>query len=256
MASVYANHVSRTLIREKGTGDKAFASISVETDKSASGWATYAVSMKQVLPSKDFKGNDALDFANIALGSAESTRKLSIMVSEGNYDEIEVTNQEIVDMHKAALDKFRSQKKTKDGVFANNISEKLIHVVELDNGDTFVNVSIPMEQSTSGFGRITVATAQVYDAIDYNTKQPRDGFKNVLLGKAERIHKVQIDKGDKDYDVIEMTSAAISDAFKKNKEAFKAKMSEQRKEAGKSVDGTAVETEESKTMEAESPSVE
>lgn len=119
-ANVFANNVNRAMIHEKTREDgKKFFSVSVETDKSKSGMATYSVNEGQILDKKDKEGNVVAEhYCNILLGKPEATRSLSVAVGrknkEGKYtkfDTIEVTNAEVSKMHRDAQKAYQASVK-------------------------------------------------------------------------------------------------------------------------------------------------
>lgn len=119
----------------------------------------------------------------------------------------------------------------KNGLFINGISEALIHANTSTKEDgterDFYNVSIPCEASKTGWASITVATGQVLDST-WNGKV-NEGYKNVLLGKAETERPVSVatNKKGTNYKTIKMTNQAIADAYKAAKAAYKAEQAEE-----------------------------
>lgn len=111
----------------------------------------------------------------------------------------------------------------KNGLFINGISEALIHAnTKKDGTGDFYNVSIPCEKSKTGWASITVATGQVLDST-WNGKV-NEGYKNVLLGKAETARPVSVatNKAGSRYKTIQMTNQEIADAYKTAKATYKA----------------------------------
>ena len=107
--------------------------------------------------------------------------------------------------------------------FINFISEKMLHTNRTADGKEFVNVSFPCSQSKTGYAAFAVNMGQVLNA----TKKDGtivEGYKSILLGDADKTRKVSIatNKKGTNYKDIEMTNAAIADAFEASRKAYKA----------------------------------
>lgn len=106
-------------------------------------------------------------------------------------------------------------------VFINFISEKMLHTNTTATGKDFVNVSIPCAQSKTGYASFGVNLGQILNA----TKRDGSivaGYKSILLGEADKTRKVSVatNKKGTSYKDIEMTNAAIADAFNAARNAY------------------------------------
>ena len=107
--------------------------------------------------------------------------------------------------------------------FINFISEKMLHVNKTADGKEFVNVSFPCAESKTGYAAFAVNMGQVLDAKKHDGTVVA-GYKSILLGDAEKTRKVSVatNKKGTSYKNIEMTNAAIADAFEESRKAYKA----------------------------------
>lgn len=107
--------------------------------------------------------------------------------------------------------------------FINFISEKMLHVNKTADGKEFVNVSFPCSESKTGYASFGVNLGQVLDAKKHDGTVVA-GYKSVLLGDAEKTRKVSVatNKKGTNFKNIEMTNAAIADAFEESRKAYKA----------------------------------
>lgn len=106
--------------------------------------------------------------------------------------------------------------------FINFISEKMLHVNKTADGKEFVNVSFPCSESKTGYASFGVNLGQVLDAKKKDGSIVA-GYKSILLGDAEKTRKVSVatNKKGTSYKNIEMTNAAIADAFEESRKAYK-----------------------------------
>ena len=122
----------------------------------------------------------------------------------------------------------------KKNIFANFVSEAMLHTNQTADGKAFVNVSIPCSKSTTGYASFAVNEGQVLAATKKDgTVVP--GYKSILLGAADKTRKVSVATGDASnpYQTIEMTNADIVKEINESRKAYRAAQAEQ-----------AVETEE------------
>lgn len=141
----------------------------------------------------------------------------------------------------------QTDKESKDysnNVWLNYVSDKMIHEQHKndDPNRTFRSVTINCPQSKTGLATIAVNDGQVRPSTKKNGA-PVEGFSNVLLGDADKTHKVSVatDKAGKHFKDIEMKNSEIGQMF----EAEKAKYRESQK--GKSTEGLDVPTAEAQT---------
>ena len=109
----------------------------------------------------------------------------------------------------------------KTNIFLNYVSEKLIHSNQTEDGSRqFANVSIPVEGSDNGYGSFAVNLGQVLNATKKDGSVVA-GMKNILLGEADKVRKVSIQKGGQ-YETVDMTNAEIRDAVAASRKAYRA----------------------------------
>ena len=107
-------------------------------------------------------------------------------------------------------------------VFVNFISEKMLHINQTANGKQFANVSIPCAQSKTGFASFAVNMGQVLNATKKDGSIV-EGYKSILLGDADKTRKVSVatNKKGTNYKDIELTNAAIAEAFNASRVAYR-----------------------------------
>ena len=106
-------------------------------------------------------------------------------------------------------------------LFLNYVNEKLIHQnTTEDDSRQFANVSVPVKSSKSGYGSFAVNLGQVLDATKKDGSVV-EGYKNILLGDANKTRKVSIKKGKK-YVKVEMTNQEIVNAVAESRKAYRA----------------------------------
>ena len=106
-------------------------------------------------------------------------------------------------------------------LFLNYVNEKLIYQNTTEDGSRqFANVSVPVKNSKSGYGSFAVNLGQVLD-ITKKDGSVVEGYKNILLGNANKIRKVSIKKGKK-YVIVEMTNQEIVNIVIENRKAYRA----------------------------------
>lgn len=112
-------------------------------------------------------------------------------------------------------------------LFLNYVSEKMLHSNTAGNGKSFVNVSIPCNQSVTGFASFGVNVGQVLDAKKKDGSVVA-GYKSILLGKPEGTRQVSIctkaakGKSKAVYENIQLTNKDIQDAVEANRKAYRA----------------------------------
>lgn len=109
-------------------------------------------------------------------------------------------------------------------VFLNWVSEKMIHVNKTtDGGKEFANISIACPQSKTGLATIAVNLGQVLDSTRKDGTVS-EGFKNVLLGGADKTRKVSIatNKKGTNYKTITMTNQEVADMVAAERKAYRA----------------------------------
>ena len=112
---------------------------------------------------------------------------------------------------------------TAKNVFINFISDKMLHLqTNKSDGRNFYSVSIDCPASANKFGTIAVTEKQVFAATKNKGTEVVDGFKNVLLGRPDKMRKVSILNADGTYGTVEMSNADILKAFDAEREAYKA----------------------------------
>ena len=105
--------------------------------------------------------------------------------------------------------------------FLNYVPEALLHPRTNASGKPFWSLSINCPDSKNGFGSIAVSPGQVFDTTLRNgTVKP--GFKNVLLGEADRQRNVSICTGRKKYETVTYTNAEIRDMVDAQRKAWHA----------------------------------
>ena len=111
MANIFANFVSEAMTHKNQTAEgKEFYNISIATDKSATGYGSFAVNPGQVMPATKKDGTVVDGYKSILLGAPDKVRKVSCAVKKGKkitYKDVEMTNQEIVDAIKASRKAYR-----------------------------------------------------------------------------------------------------------------------------------------------------
>ena len=108
-------------------------------------------------------------------------------------------------------------------LFANFVSEAMLHKNTTSEGKVFYNVSIPCSQSVTGFASFAVNVGQVLDATKKDgTVVP--GYKSILLGAADKTRKVSVATGKKkiSYKTVEMTNEAIVKEINDSRKAYRA----------------------------------
>lgn len=109
MANTFVNYVSEKLIHKNKAGEREFANVSVPVAGSKSGYGSFAVNLGQILPATKKDGTVVAGMKNILLGAADKTRKVSVPNDAGEYDTIEMTNQEIVDAVAASRKAYKAE---------------------------------------------------------------------------------------------------------------------------------------------------
>ena len=110
-------------------------------------------------------------------------------------------------------------------VFANFISEAMLHKNQRADGREFINISFTCPQSKTGYATVAVNLGQVLDATKKDgTVVP--GYKSILLGEADKTRKVSIcsrvtKTGKKTYKTVEMTNKEIVDCITEGYKAYK-----------------------------------
>lgn len=110
-----------------------------------------------------------------------------------------------------------------DGVFLNNVSDKMIHARTTKDGRSFANVNISCPQSENGIGTISVSSNQVLESTRKDGTVV-NGYKNVFLGKPDGTRKVSIKvKGDSSsaYDNVLMSNKDIKDMFDTERDNYR-----------------------------------
>lgn len=107
--------------------------------------------------------------------------------------------------------------------FINFISEKMLHTNTTKDGKQFVNVSIPCDQSKTGFASFGVNVGQVLNATKKDGTVV-EGFKSILLGEADKTRKISVatNKKGTNYKDIEVSNAAIAEMFNAARNAYRA----------------------------------
>lgn len=114
-----------------------------------------------------------------------------------------------------------------NNTFINFVSAKLLHTNKANNGREFVNVSIPVEASKTGYGSFAVNPGQVMNSTKKDGSLV-DGYKNILLGAADKQRQVSIctktatKKSPAQYSTIAMTNGEIAEAVAASRKAYRA----------------------------------
>ena len=108
-----------------------------------------------------------------------------------------------------------------DRVYLNSISDSMIRQLNTQSGEMVYSVTIPMEESATGFGSMIIKPSQVMSARSRDGEE-RKGFKNILLGSADRPYKLSIMKpGEKRvYETVELTAGELSDRVRAAREEY------------------------------------
>lgn len=112
-------------------------------------------------------------------------------------------------------------------VFLNWINRKSAHAQTNSKGKTFYNVSIPSDRGITGFATVAVNAGQIL-ACTKKDGTAVDEYCNILLGNAEKSHKVSYcvkaatKKKPAVYETIEMTNADIVTMVEAARKAYKA----------------------------------
>lgn len=117
----------------------------------------------------------------------------------------------------------------------NYVNESLIHEGKATKEDgtekVFYNISFPCAQSKTGYASVSVSAGQVRDAKLKNG-EIKAGYKNILLGDPEKVRQVSVvtkkgtKKSDAQYAKVDMTNAAIAEAFVSARNAYAAAKAE------------------------------
>ena len=113
-----------------------------------------------------------------------------------------------------------------DGVFLNNVSDKMIHARTTKDGKSFVSINVSCPQSENGIGTISVSPNQVFESTRKDGTVV-DGYKNIFLGKPDGTRKVSIKvKGDNSstYDNVSMSNKDIKDMFDTERDNYRARL--------------------------------
>lgn len=107
--------------------------------------------------------------------------------------------------------------------FINFISEAMLHTNTTATGKQFVNVSIPCDQSKTGYASFGVNMGQVLNATKKDGTVVA-GFKSILLGEADKTRKISVatNKKGTSYKDIKVTNAAIAEMFNAARNAYRA----------------------------------
>lgn len=107
--------------------------------------------------------------------------------------------------------------------FLNFVPEKLIHMNTRKDGKQFANISIPCEESKTGYGSITVNLGQLLPATRGKDRTAVAGFKSIILGDEAKTRKLSVATNKKGtaYKDIEITNADIAKAFDAARATYK-----------------------------------
>ncbi len=116
MANLFLNFVSEEMIHEneRTDGKGSVLNISIPVAQSKNGYGSFAVNPQQRYDAKKKDGTVVDGYANILLGGADKTRKVSICTKKATakkpatYGTIEMTNQEIADLVKTARAEYKA----------------------------------------------------------------------------------------------------------------------------------------------------
>ena len=111
----------------------------------------------------------------------------------------------------------------KKNLFINFVHEALIHVNKTADGKEFANISIPCDQSKTGYASFAVNMGQLFPATKRDGSVV-DGYKSILLGKPEHQKKLSVatNKKGTNWKDIPVTVQQLKDMFEKSREAYKA----------------------------------
>lgn len=113
-----------------------------------------------------------------------------------------------------------------DGVFLNNVSDKMIHARTTKDGKSFVSVNVSCPQSENGIGTISISPNQVFESTRKDGTVV-NGYKNIFLGKPDGTRKVSIKvKGDNSstYDNVSMSNKDIKDMFDTERDNYRTRL--------------------------------
>lgn len=109
----------------------------------------------------------------------------------------------------------------------NYTSEKMIHINKTAEGKEFANISISCPQSKTGIATLAVNLGQVLDSTRKDGTVV-EGYKNILLGDADKTRKVSIatNKKGTSYKTVEMTNGEIAQTVADARKAYRAAQAE------------------------------
>lgn len=129
------------------------------------------------------------------------------------------------------LKNYLQKEKNSMNSWINYVNESLIHegkkVKEDGTTKKFYNVSFPCAQSKTGYASVSVSAGQVRNAVKKD-QTVKTGYKNILLGDAEKVREVSIvtkkatKKNPAQYGKITMTNKEIADAYTAARDAYAA----------------------------------
>ena len=120
--NLFLNYVSESLLHTQNTTGKngeprTFVNLSIPMAQSANGYGSISVNVGQVLASTKKDGTAVAGMKSILLGKPEATRKVSIAVKKSprakkvSYENIEMTNQQILDAWTESRKAYREAQK-------------------------------------------------------------------------------------------------------------------------------------------------
>ena len=120
--NLFLNFVSEAMTHEneRNDGKGSVINVSIPVDASKNGYGSFAVNPQQVYAAKKKDGTEVDGYVNILLGAADKTRKVSICTKkatktrEAQYGTIEMSNQEIADLVKAARAAYKAEQATEE----------------------------------------------------------------------------------------------------------------------------------------------
>ena len=104
--NIWLNYVSKAMIHD--SADKTFKNVSFDYPESESGLASVSVRLGQVRPTTDRNGVVQDAYNNVLLGAAGTKRKISIKKG-GDYVQVEVTVEDILNAFNAGREAYRAK---------------------------------------------------------------------------------------------------------------------------------------------------
>ena len=108
-------------------------------------------------------------------------------------------------------------------LFINFVHEALIHVNTRQDGKQFANISVPCQESKTGYASFAINMGQLLPATKRDGSEVA-GYKSILLGNPEQTKKLSVatNKKGTSWKDITVTVQEIADMFNSAREAYRA----------------------------------